>query len=229
MTEQFKGSVLVIVAHPDDPEFGCGGSIARWVEAGREVRYVLCTSGDKGSWDPAISPGQMAAVREQEQMEAAAELGVRECIFLRHLDGEVEASLAMRREISMLLRQYRPQTVVTHDPYLHYQLHPDHRAVGTVVMDAIAAARDIGYFPEQLNEEISAHRVKDLLLFRPQEVNYWVDISPTYERKVAALRRHASQVGRIENLEERMRERAQSAAQGSEYELAESFQRVLLP
>jgi len=228
MAEQPRRQVMVILAHPDDPEFGCGGSIAKWTAEGYEVRYALCTSGDKGSWDPAVSPGAMAALREQEQAEAARELGVVECLFLRHVDGELEPTLALRREIALLLRQFKPEIVVSHDPYLHYQIHPDHRAVGTVVMDAIAGARDIWYFPEQLGNGVGAHRVKELYLTRPQEPNYWVDISSTFERKIAALRKHESQVNRIGDLRERMHRLAEAAGRAAGVPLAEAFHRLEL-
>ncbi len=220
---------MVIGAHPDDPEFGCGGTVARWLAEGREVRYVLCTSGDKGSWDPALGPAEMAALREREQLAAARELGVAECIFLRHVDGELEPTLAFRRELALLLRQYRPYVVVTHDPYLHYQIHPDHRAVGTAVMDAIAAARDVWYYPEQLVDGVSPHRVKELYLFRPQEPNWWVDITETFDRKITALHKHASQVERSPDLRERLHRLAQETGRAGGMPLAEAFRRIELP
>lgn len=228
MAEEARHTAMVIVAHPDDPEFGAGGTIAQWLAEGHEVRYALCTSGDKGSWDPSLTPGQMAQVREREQVAAAAELGVAECIFLRHVDGELEPTLAFRREIALLLRQYRPESVITHDPWLHYQIHPDHRAVGTAVMDAIAAARDIWYFPEQLVNGLQPHRVKNLYFTRAQEPNFWVDISGTFERKLAALRRHESQTSRVADLEARLRRVAEAAGRDAGLPLAESFHRLEL-
>jgi LmbE family N-acetylglucosaminyl deacetylase len=229
MVEETRPTVLVIVAHPDDPEFGAGGTIAKWVAEGREVRYALCTSGDKGSWDPTLSPGQMAEVREREQIAAAEEMGVKECIFLRHVDGEVESTLAFRRELALLLRQYQPRVVITHDPWLHYQIHPDHRAVGLAVTDAIAAARDIWYFPEQLVNGLRPHRVKEVYYTRAQEPNAWVDISATFERKMAALRRHESQTSRSANLEARLRKMAEETGKGANLPLAEAFHLMELP
>lgn len=220
---------MVIAAHPDDPEFGCGGSVAKWISEGYEVRYVLCTSGDKGSWDLSLSPGEMATIREREQVEAARSLGVSECIFLRHPDGELEPTLAFRREVSLLLREYKPRVVVTHDPWLHYQIHPDHRAVGTVVVDAIAAARDIWYFPEQISNGTSTHRVKELYLFRAQEPNRWIDISDTFEQKLAALAKHESQVSRIPDLRERIQRVAETAGREGGMALAEAFRHIELP
>ena len=228
MSQEPRPSVMVIAAHPDDPEFGAGGAIAKWLAEGREVRYVLCTSGDKGSWDPAVTPAEMAQLREREQIAAAEEMGVAECIFLRHVDGELEPTVAFRREIALLLRQYRPDSVVTHDPWLHYQIHPDHRAVGTTVMDAIAAARDIWYFPEQLINGVKPHRVKELYFMRAQEPNFWVDISTTFKRKLAALRQHDSQTRRIGDLEARMRRVAEAAGRSAGVPLAEAFHRLEL-
>jgi LmbE family N-acetylglucosaminyl deacetylase len=229
MSDLVLRTVLVFAAHPDDPEFGCGGTVAKWTAEGHEVRYVICTGGDKGSWDPGMYPGEMVAIREREQVRAAETLGVVECIFLRHVDGELEPSLAFRRELALVLRQYRPHIVITHDPYLHYQIHPDHRAVGTAVMDAIAASRDVWYYPEQMFEGVGAHRVKELYLFRAQEPNFWVDITEAFSRKMDALRCHDSQVSRSVNLEERMRRMAEDAGREGGAGLAEAFRRIELP
>lgn len=225
MNDQSSNRVVVFAAHPDDPEFACSGTIAKWVAEGAEVRYVLCTSGDKGSWDAQVSPGEMATVREREQIAAARTLGVVECIFLRHVDGELEPTLAFRREVTLLLRQFRPRVVVTHDPWLHYQIHPDHRAVGFAVIDAVAAARDIWYYPDQLIGDVTPHRVKEIFLMRPQEPNFWVDISDTIEKKIAALRCHASQTDRIPNLSERIHNMARTFGQEGNLPLAEAFRR----
>jgi LmbE family N-acetylglucosaminyl deacetylase len=229
MTDEMPRSVMIIAAHPDDPEFGCGGTVAKWVAEGREVLYVLCTSGDKASRDPNLGPGEMATIREREQIEAAKALGVRECIFLRHVDGELEPTLAFRKEIALLLRQFKPHTVVTHDPWLHYQIHPDHRAVGTAVLDAIAAARDIWYFPEQLSNGLGAHRVKELYLFRAQEPNHWIDVGETIEMKLVALAQHASQVERIIDLRDRIKRGAEMAGRDGGLALAEAFRHIELP
>ena len=130
--------VMVIAAHPDDPEFGCAGTIVKWSQAGKQITYVLLTSGDKGSHDPDLRPGRLAARRESEQRAAAAELGVEHVIFLRHPDGILENTLELRRELS---RSSYASTVrtscVTIDPWRHYQLHPDHRAAGQAALDAV--------------------------------------------------------------------------------------------
>lgn len=206
--------VLVITAHPDDAEFTCGGTLAKWAAAGHEIRYVLCTSGDKGTKNPKLQPDQLALIREQEQEEAAKELGAASCTFLRYKDGELEVTLAFRAELARVLRQMKPDIVLTHDPWIHYQIHPDHRAAGQAVVEAIASARDQLYFPEQLAEGLEAHRVKELYLFMPQEPNFWVDIRDTFDQKMAALSRHQSQVGNWppEELRKRVRQWAVAEA-----------------
>src|SRR4051812_20364393 len=129
-------SALVIAAHPDDAEFGAGGTVAAWTAAGADVRFLILSSGDKGTHDPAVNPFALAALREDEQRAAAEALGAREVRFLRLLDGEIEANLALRARVCLIVRQMRPQVVVTHDPWRLYQLHPDHRACGLVASDA---------------------------------------------------------------------------------------------
>ncbi len=221
--------VMVIAAHPDDPEFSCAGTIAKWIAEGQEVVYVLCTSGNKGTKDLNLSPNELAATREREQEAAAQELGVSKCIFLRHNDGQLEVTMLFRAELCLVLRQERPDVVVTHDPWIHYQIHPDHTAAGFTAIYAVAAARDHLYFPEQLASGLQPHRVRELLLFRPQEPNFWVDISSTFDKKIAALRCHESQVTEFEGLEERLRQWAMTYGESQGIPLAEHFHRIELP
>jgi LmbE family N-acetylglucosaminyl deacetylase len=141
--------VLVIMAHPDDAEFTCSGTLAKWIKAGRQAHYVVCTSGDKGTKDPDMTPHHLAAIREEEQLAAARVLGVETVTFLRHKDGELEASKEFRAEIAMLIRRYKPDIVITHDAWRPYLLHPDHRVVGLTTCDAIVAARDHLFLPGQ--------------------------------------------------------------------------------
>ncbi|MBI2954766.1 MAG: PIG-L family deacetylase [Chloroflexi bacterium] len=218
--------VLAIMAHPDDCEFTSAGTFAKWIAQGDTVEYVLCTSGDKGSLDPDMTSERIAAIREQEQLEAAKELGVSHCIFLRYRDGELEVTLKFREELALVIRQRKPDVVVTHDGWRHYAIHPDHRAVGFTTMDAVAAARDHLYYPHQLKDGITPQRVKEVLLFGPQEPNFWVDISDTFEKKLAALSKHKSQVARIENLRERIQNLAATWGQAQNLPLAEAFRRI---
>src|SRR5512137_3079770 len=169
--------VMVIAAHPDDPEFGCAGTILKWSQAGKKISYLLLTSGDKGSHDPDLRPGQLAAMREGEQRAAAQELGVEQVIFLRYPDGLLENTLELRRLLSNMIRGHQPHIVMTIDPWRHYQLHPDHRAAGQSALDAIYAAREWYILPEQLVEGVEPWRVKQAYLFWTDNPDYWEDIS----------------------------------------------------
>lgn len=218
--------VMVIAAHPDDPEFGCAGAIVKWAQAGKHVTYVLLTSGDKGSHDPDLRPGRLAARREVEQRTAAAGLGVSEVLFLRHPDGILENTLSLRRELAGVIRQRRPHILLTIDPWRHYQLHPDHRAAGQAALDALYAAREWYIFPEQLVEEIEPWRVRQAYLFWTDAPDHWEDISCCMEARITALLRHASQVGaEPDKLAERVRQRAREAGEKPGYAYAEAFKR----
>jgi LmbE family N-acetylglucosaminyl deacetylase len=223
--------VLVISPHADDAEGGCGGTVAKWIKEGKSVVYVLCTNGDKGTSDPAIKPEQLAATREKEQMAAAEVLGVREVIFLRHPDQGLEETPEFRKELVRLIRMYRPDTVISVDPYRKYIWHRDHRITGQVVLDAVFPyARDLYAYPDLIEEGLEPFKVKEVLLWASEEPNYNVDITGVFDMKVKALRCHESQVGAapLVEMEERIKERSRSYAQGEDYELAESFHRVEL-
>ena len=216
--------VMVIAAHPDDPEFGCAGTIVKWAQLGKEIKYVLLTSGDKGSHDPDLRPGMLAGMREGEQRAAAKDLGVSEVVFLRYPDGLLENTLELRRQLSGLIRQHRPHIVVTIDPWQHYQLHPDHRAAGQAAMDAVYAAREWYIFPEQLVGEMEPWRVTEVYLFWTGNADYYEDISCCIDIRINALRRHASQVGMdTEKLAERVRKAAHETGEKAEMEYAEGF------
>lgn len=218
--------VMVIAAHPDDPEFGCAGTIVKWAEAGKEITYVLLTSGDKGSHDPDLRPGRLAAVREEEQRAAAKDLGVGQVIFLRYPDGLLVNNLELRRQLANVIRQHRPHILLTIDPWRRYQLHPDHRAAGQAALDAIYAAREWHIFPEQLVGDAEPWRVKEVYLFWTDSADYWEDISQCIDTRISALARHASQVGlNMEKLAERIRKRTQEAGKEAGYEYAEGFKR----
>ena len=230
MSEPFEAPAraLVIAAHPDDAEFGCGGTIARWTAAGARVQVLVLTSGDKGSHDPSANPLELAARREAEQRAAAEALGVEAVHFLRLLDGEVEPTLALRARLCLLVRQLAPEVVVTHDPWRLYQLHPDHRATGLVASDAVIAARDHLFFPEQLTGTLRHHRARAIWYFTTDHPNMWVDVGAAIAQKVAALRAHASQVAHLDDLEERVRQRARQMGESRGLEYAEEFHRVEL-
>jgi len=221
--------VMVVTPHPDDAEYGVAGTVVRWVGQGREIVYVVCTNGDKGTSDTSVKPEELAKTREEEQIAAANLLGVREVIFLRHPDQGLEDTPEFRKEIVRLIRMYRPETVVTADPYRRYIWHRDHRMTGQVTLDAIFPyARDIFSYPDLAKEGLDPHKVKEVLLWGTEDINYRSDITETFDVKLSALRCHKSQVGHIplQELEDRLRERHRSLAQGEEYKLAEGFHRV---
>jgi LmbE family N-acetylglucosaminyl deacetylase len=221
--------VMVVTPHPDDAEYGVAGTVVRWVSQGKEIVYVVCTNGDKGTSDASVKPEELAKTREEEQIAAANLLGVREVIFLRHPDQGLEDTPEFRKEIVRLIRMYRPETVVTADPYRRYIWHRDHRMTGQVTLDAIFPyARDIFSYPDLTKEGLDPHKVKEVLLWGTEDVNYRSDITATFDMKLSALQCHKSQVGHIplQELEERLRERHRSIANGEKYELAEGFHRV---
>jgi len=196
--------VLAIMAHPDDADLTCAGTLAKWIKAGRQVHYVVCTCGDKGTKDPHMTPHRLTAIREEEQLAAARKLGIEAVIFLRHKDGELEATKEFRAEIAMLIRHYKPDIVITHDPWQPYQLHPDHRAVGITVCDAIVAARDHLFLPAQTAigleafEPAEARRILRKLEFHfTPKHGSWLNIA---EIELSVLKRQCL-AGRIADIE----------------------------
>jgi LmbE family N-acetylglucosaminyl deacetylase len=213
MTQAMAGKrVMGIFAHPDDPEFFCGATFARWAAEGAEIIFVLATSGDKGSSDPDMTSERLIAIREDEERCAAAKLGVKEVIFLRHRDGELTPSLELRRDIVRAIRMYKPEIVVTLDPTVFWWgdrgvNHPDHRAIGEATLAAVyPMARDRLNFPEQEREEgLEAHKVKYLYISGTQSPNVWVDVTDYIETKIVSLYEHKSQIADMEKMAERIR------------------------
>jgi LmbE family N-acetylglucosaminyl deacetylase len=206
--------VMVIMAHPDDPEFSCAGTVCRWAREGSDVVYVLATHGEAGSDDTSVSTEELARVREEEEREAARILGVNDVVFLDYPDGSVVASLELRRDLTQQIRRWRPDVVITMDPNLRYRRsylsHPDHRAVSGAVLDAVFPdARNPRQFPELLEEGLKPHRVQEVYIVcgAEAEAHISVDITDTFEKKVAALSVHRSQISDPVKLEERLRER----------------------
>ena len=223
---------LIVAAHPDDAEFGAAGSVAHWTREGRTVVYVLCTNGEKGTSDRNVSPERLAAVREQEQLAAAKLLGVREVNFLRYPDQALEDTAEFRQEMVRVIRKYRPTVVVTSEPDRRYIWHRDHRITGQVVLDAVyPLARDHLAYPSLLEEGLEPHKVKEILFWASEESNYRVDITQTFDLKLAALRCHESQVKELpmSDLASWLKERCRSMAEGEPYELAEAYHRVQIP
>jgi len=226
--------VLVVAAHPDDIEFGAAGTVARWVGEGAEVRYLLMTHGEKGSDDPTADPAAIARVREGEQRAAAAEIGVVGVDVLDEPDGQVEASLRLRERVTRAIRAFRPEIVMTHDPTVlfvnnEWVNHPDHRAVGMVVVDAVfPTARDPLNFPEHIAAGLAPWKVAELFLWSTNEANQIVDIGATIDRKLAALAHHASQFRDLEETARWVRRGAEELGERAGYRAAEGFRRVML-
>ncbi len=221
--------VMVVTPHPDDAEFGVAGTVARWTGERKDVIYVVCTNGDKGTSDINMEPDELARIREQEQLAAAKLLGVREVIFLRHPDQSLEDTPEFRKELVRLIRMYQPETVVTAAPYRRYIWHRDHRITSRVTLDAVFPyARDFLAYPDLLEQGLQPHKVKEILLWGAEDSNYRSNITDTFDIKIAALRCHKSQISDNPStgLKERMRERHKMMAEGEDYELAEAFHRV---
>ena len=233
MTSEYqKADAVVISPHPDDAEFGAAGTVARWSRAGKKVVYVVCTNGDKGTTDRTIVPQDLIRMREREQKAAAAVLGVRQVEFLGLADQGLEDTPEFRERIVRIIRRYRPETVLTSDPYRRYLWHRDHRITGQVVMDAVyPCARDHLAYPEMLARGLEPHKVRSVLFWAAEDVNYHSDITDTFELKLEALQCHVSQVRElgIADLREWLLRRCRDMAQGAAFELAESFHRVKLP
>jgi LmbE family N-acetylglucosaminyl deacetylase len=228
--------VLVIVAHPDDAEFWAGGTIAGWTAAGVTVTYGVLTDGETGGYDPSVPRAGIPRIRRTEQRQAAALLGVEDVHFFGLVEGELRPSdLQLRRELVRLIRIVRPQRVITWSPEWNWQrfrsCHPDHRATGEIVLSAIYpdAGNSFAHLP--LREEgLEAWTVQEAWLLNSPQVNHYVDISETFERKVAAVRLHQSQVGNRQDLVAELRERIAAntaAAQLPADRLAEGFQVVI--
>jgi LmbE family N-acetylglucosaminyl deacetylase len=185
------GRALAIGAHPDDIEFGCGGTLAKWSRAGCVVHLLVLTDGSKGSWDAGADLRDLVATRQSEQRDAAKALGAVEVHFLGEVDGELVANQAQRAEVCQIIRLVRPDTVLGHDPWKRYRLHPDHREAGRLTVESIVAARDPHFFPAQ---QEPPHRPERLLLFEPGEIDHLEPLDPVDLRaKLDALRCHRSQ------------------------------------
>lgn len=182
---------LAIGAHPDDVEFGCGGTLAKWAAAGCAIHHLVCTDGSKGSWDPADDTVTLVLTRQREQRAAARALGgTGEVVFLGWRDGELDSGLRQRADVCAWIRRLRPDVVLGHDPWKRYRLHPDHRHAGLLAVEGIVAARDPHFFPEQ---DAAPHRPTALLLWEADEPNHVEDISASMDIKLAALLEHRTQ------------------------------------
>ena len=233
--ENWEGTkkILVILAHPDDPEFFCGATIRRWTQLGHQVSYCLLTRGDKGSNDRSMRSFDLAKLREGEQKAAARELGVEEVRFLDYEDGCLVPTLETRKRITRIVREARPDIILSCDPTNFFPNeasinHPDHRAAGHIVLEAVfPAAGNPMYFPELLLEGLEPHSVKEIWLSATGQPNVVIDVTATWEDKIRALKHHASQIGDPAKLDERMRTRhtPESSDEAPRYE--EKFRRFV--
>jgi len=213
-TWQEPQKILVILAHPDDPEFFCGATLARWARAGHDIHYLLFTCGDKGFNDPQASSAEICKTRHAEQEAAAAVIGVKSIRFLDLEDGYLVPTLELRREVVRTIRQVKPDILVTCDPSYLYTWndrinHPDHRYAGQVVLDAVfPAAGNPFFFPELMKDEgLQPHMPREVWVSLATNPNVTLDVTDSWEIKLQALKCHASQIGEAEKFEERMRAR----------------------
>jgi LmbE family N-acetylglucosaminyl deacetylase len=225
--------ILVITAHPDDVDFGASGTVATWTDAGLDVVYCIVTDGDAGGSDPSVSRPDMAVLRHAEQTAAAKCVGVTDLRFLGYADGYVEPTIALRKDLTRVIRQVRPDRVISPSPERNYARvgasHPDHRAVGDAALDAVYPdARNQFAFPDLLADEgLEPWTVREVWLMSSPQAEHYVDITETFGRKVAALRAHESQTGDMLDLETFLRgwlSRAAQTAGFPEGRLAEAFQ-----
>ncbi len=229
----------MVVAHPDDVDFGAGGTVATWTEAGIEVTYLLCTNGDAGGFDPAVPRSEIAGIRQDEQRAAAKAVGVEDVRFLGYPDGQLVASFDLRRDISRVIRQVRPQRLLMQSPEINWDRiaasHPDHRAAGEATLCAVYPdARNPYTHTSLLNDEdLDAWAVHDVwVMAAGVGANRWVDVTDTFARKVEALQAHASQTSHMEDLEGMLRGwLGPNAVAGglAEGRLAESFRVISVP
>lgn len=225
---------MVLMAHPDDPEFFCGGTVARWTQAGSQVAYVIMTNGNKGSSAPDMTPTRITAMRQVEQRTAAARLGVREVIFLDHNDGELFPTLPLREDLVYQLRHFRPDAVICQDPTTYFVgdsriNHPDHRAAGEAVLAAVfPLARDRLNFPQHEANGLAPHAVQHVLVAGSNEPNYTVDITTTIDLKIAAIQDHTSQISDPPTMAARVRDRAMAVTADGRTVYRERFRYIRL-
>ncbi|QBD76779.1 PIG-L family deacetylase [Ktedonosporobacter rubrisoli] len=234
MSQEHNKRALVVMAHPDDAEYGCAGTIAKWTQAGWQVTYVICTDGSSGGPDDTSQVGlqerqRLSACRKAEQRAACRILGVSEVIFLDYPDGLLEPTPALRRDLVRQIRRIQPARVICQSPEYCWdarrRYHADHLAAGQAAMAALyPAAQNPWDFPELLTEGLLPHKVHQIYILRPPICNYIEDISETFEIKLQALHAHTSQVGSgFEQLTERLRREHRQLGVQHQISYAEAF------
>ena len=220
---------MVVVAHPDDAEWGCAGTVAKWCAEGWEVVYVLCTDGSKGSEDPEMTSGRLVEIRKQEQLNAGKVLGLKDIVFLGYEDSTLEPTLDLRRDIAREIRRHRPDVLICMNPVRSvdgegYLGHPDHFASGEAALSAVfPSSRDRLTFPELLREGLEPHKVKEVwMMFHGDTADKFVDVSAYMDTAVDALKQHQTQVSE-EDAEVDMRQWRNSTGKKVGFEFAEAF------
>lgn len=229
--------VLVVSAHPDDPEFGFGGAVAKLTSEGTEVIYVICTDGSQGGEDPEVPDADLTATRYEEQRAAAGVLGVKDVVFLGFKDGHLAPDLDLRRAITEQIRLFKPDAVFTHSPIRNLSIgigasHPDHTAVGEAALSAVYPdARNPRAFRDLLSEGLTAHKVKEVWLGAWTDGDHVVDVTPYVDKVIQALRCHRSQFEKPDrdpdwDFEKFLRERLAEVGKPHGYEYAQRFRRI---
>jgi len=235
-TEYIPKSAMSIVAHPDDQEFGVAGTLAKWAKAGCEITSVLVTSGDSGSNDPtkgADYKAELARLRETEQLAANEVIGVKQTVFLRYPDGEVEPSMALRKDLTRVIRQYKPEVVFAGNPEAwfygnEYINHPDHRAVARAAAEAVfPSAGTRLMFTDLLEAGFEPHEVRKLYIQGADKPDTWIDISDSIDTKIKALMKHLSQSD-THDADKFMREWARETGKEKGLDFAEAFRVMIL-
>ncbi len=218
---------MVVVAHPDDAEFGFGGTLAKIAKEGMQLAYVLCTSGDKGTNDPQMTTEKLAVTRQQEQRNASAIIGTTDVTFLGYGDGELESSREVIGKIVREIRRFKPDIIFCQDPYNRTQhTHRDHRMAGQSTFDAVFPyARDYLHFPEHLAEGLETHKVAEIYTSTADSPDVVIDTSDVIDIKIQATLAHRSQISDPEGMEERIRGRTSELAEKNGYKFAEGFRR----
>lgn len=225
--------ILGVAAHPDDLDFGAAGTVAKWISLGSEVYYLILTDGSKGSADRHLSSSNLIKMRRKEQENAAEILGLKKVFFCDYEDGHLPCETPVKRDIARVIRQVKPDVVITMDPTMVYSLkqnfinHPDHRAAGQATLDAVfPLARDHLTFPELLAEGLEPHNTPTLLLINFDQSNFFVDITDSLEKKMKALAAHTSQMDDVLKVQAHMKNVAQELGTQAGYDYAEGFIRL---
>ena len=226
---------MVVMAHADDAEFGCSGTVAKWCHEGWEVVYVLCTDGSKGSSDRDMTQEQLSRTRKEEQIEAGKVLGLKDVVVLDHEDSMLQPTLDLRRDITREIRRHRPDVLICPYPMRTFEGggvgHPDHMAAGEAALSAVyPTARDHMTFPELLEEGLEPHKVAEVWIISHPEPDLWIDVTDHVETAARALQSHVSQIGGRgeEEIDKLMREMRRKRAIGKGMEYAESYRRIVI-